>query len=639
MDDDQRTANDPDQPEARTPDDNDRPQPLPPHPLSGGPPGSPRPSATDAARETLDVGPSDGVSKRRATTVALVVLAAVVLIAGAAAGAAVFLLRGSSDQLAAKVPADVDVFATAYLDPAASQKMNLFRMMDRFPAIGSDERVEGVVDGAMDEVLRQFGLNHGDVRPWLGSQVAAAVRLNAFAGEPEMVLLIDSDNEAAARAALAKLRTGGERTWTEAPYQGVQVATGAGSLGSDTIVTAYVDGTVVVANATALVHDVIDVADGADPLAGSANFVEAIEQLPEGKLGLAYVNTGPLFRTLAGFGAGQVAGGGLPGANPAALQSFAMSVSAEAEGLQFDSATLIDPAMLTPEQRAAMSPGSAANGLLGWVPNDAYAMLVTAGLRQQLEPLLSNPLLAGDPTLSRLGLTGPDGALADLTGEAALTVTPGSGKYPTGAFLLGTNDAQSMQRFLDRLSVLAAEGLGSAGLAGVFESSGPTGEDSFTADELSTSLAATDARTLVEAKKVAVRWERATYRGVSISFLRIPQLEEYGIQPAYAVGDGAGILAASPEAIRDVLDARVGENVTSSQNFVDGQKALGGLEQSLFFIDVERVSEGVREAFPPEGRTFFDLAVAPNLEPIKAVIAGSRSDAERSVSRLILLIP
>lgn len=77
---------------------------------------------------------------RRGRKAVVIAVASVVGLAGFAAAASFMALRGSGEALASKIPADTDIVVTAYLDPAASQKVNLFRAWTTTRSAGSGSR-------------------------------------------------------------------------------------------------------------------------------------------------------------------------------------------------------------------------------------------------------------------------------------------------------------------------------------------------------------------------------------------------------------------------------------------------------------------------------------------------------------------
>src|SRR4051812_47772076 len=162
---------------------------LPPDPTP------PPPSSPD------DVAPP--ARARRGRGVLVAVIAVAVLVLGGGVATAFFLMRGAPEQLVGLVPEQADVFATAYLDPSAGQKVNLLALADKFPKLGEGTDVEAQVDDLLDEALAGSGLTHQDVTPWLGSQIGLSVELGAD-GAPHAAALIATSDPDASRAAMVK---------------------------------------------------------------------------------------------------------------------------------------------------------------------------------------------------------------------------------------------------------------------------------------------------------------------------------------------------------------------------------------------------------------------------------------------------
>ena len=573
--------------------------PVPAAPPPPGDPGSPQRPASSRGRRTLIILAG--------------VLAAVLALAGIGLAAAMYALRGSGERLSTTTPADVDFFATAYLDPSAGQKVNLGRMIRRFPSLSTSDGVDAQLDGALDGVLANAGLTAADVRPWLGSQIAVAGRLSDSGAS--IGVLVDSDDDAAAQAMLTELRTreieGREYGWSSVQRDGTTIWVGRPRVGGMPVVLSVTDGTVMLANSLQLASDVTSTASGTvTSLEESAGFQRAIASLPEDRLALGYVNVASMMATLdstvaSGVGS-PVTGGGLLGVPDAgAIDGLALSVVAQPDGLRLDMATTLDPTRLTPEMRSALesSGGDAgeSNPTLSWVPSDAYGVITMSGLREQIEAGLARAGMDDALPLDGLGLTGPDGVIANLTGDASIEVIPGAGRYPTGALVLGTSDAEGMRAFLDQIAgqVVGAFAVPSA---------------------------------------PAPSWSSTTYRGVEIRSLAMPGDEGSSLRPSYAVVDGAGILAASPEAIRRSLDAHEGESISSEETFRAAVAAIGGFDGQLLYVNVDGIGRAIREALPPEERAAFDLEIAPNLEPIDAFVAGTRTTTAGSSTRMMLLI-
>src|SRR6476659_3929251 len=108
---------------------------LPPPPDEGV---EPPPVSSDAPPAPPEGGAVTSKPRSRGVTIALLVAAAVLLLGVVGATAAYFALRGSPEAVLNKVPSGADAVVVAHLDPAASQKVNLFRMASRFPDLGSE---------------------------------------------------------------------------------------------------------------------------------------------------------------------------------------------------------------------------------------------------------------------------------------------------------------------------------------------------------------------------------------------------------------------------------------------------------------------------------------------------------------------
>src|SRR5438093_231362 len=150
-------------------------------------------------------------------------------VVGAAAAAALVIVLTPRTSVEKLVPATVDVYAVANLDPSASQKLNLLRAVHRFPDASTDQKLAE----QLDKALKDSGITFtGDIQPWLGAQVALAVRMPQGNADPPLAFLAVSRDDAKAAAALAKLRTGSQGKnyiWHDTAYGGVTISVGSPS--------------------------------------------------------------------------------------------------------------------------------------------------------------------------------------------------------------------------------------------------------------------------------------------------------------------------------------------------------------------------------------------------------------------------
>src|SRR6187200_575536 len=255
---------------------------LPPPPDGG----TPSEAGSDAAQPLA--APAGGAvtttPRSKALTVALLVGAAVLILGVIGAGAAFFMLRGASEVVLDKLPSGADAVVVAHLDPAASQKMNLFRMTSKFPDLGTEQQLSQKLDGMLDQALDGSGLTRDDLG-WVGGELGGYVTINGAA--PEYAVLIASDDDGAASDALQKFRDASGSTYAESTLDGVTVWAPAST---DEPAMAIVDGTVVLANGQDAMEAVIQTDHGASSVQDDQTFQGVMDQLPDDNLGFAYVN-------------------------------------------------------------------------------------------------------------------------------------------------------------------------------------------------------------------------------------------------------------------------------------------------------------------------------------------------------------
>ena len=512
------------------------------------------------------------------------------------------------------VPAEADAFVTAYLDPSAGQKMNLLSLTDKFPDLGNRAKLSSSVDDMIDETLAESGteLTHQDIRPWLGSQLGAWFELGDD-GTPHVAVMVSTTDPEAARAAIDELAT---QDLTVSEHDGVEI-----SEGEPDGAYAIVNGVVVVASDAAIVRRTIDAANGTVPTLGSSEiYLDTVDALPDGKLGLAFANVGSLLDqipeelTSASMGAGGLGGlGGLAGlggsGDTEAVEAIAVSVSAEPDGIALDMTTNYDPAKLSPETRDQLTASDSENITLASVPADAFAVMaqkhLDVGLRGALDALEQQGPPDVGTAIDELGI---NRLVEAMNGDVALEIGPGTDGPVSGALLVGADDPDAMQTFLDGLAKLATRSIPFPG--GPSSYTGPTPESLPTEE----------------------------YQGVTITYLDEPSLAQAGFRPAYAVVEGAGVIATSPDEIRQLIDTKASGDDISSAPVYSSATARVPTSESVFFLDVRAIAATIRENLPPDAQQTYDEEVAPNLSPITAFVIGSESDEEGQTLRMFLQI-
>jgi hypothetical protein len=569
---------------------------------------------------------SAGQPERKRHRGKLVALIAVgLLLLGGVAFAGVMLVNktsAASDQLAKMVPASDQLYATAYLDPGAEQKINLRDLLERFPALQGKNPVDKV-DEALEQLLKPTGLSYAeDVKPWLGNQLAVTGKLDD-SGNPDVAVLIstsDDDKALATMHRLEGLSSNADITWSSTTYQGVDVRVGKsgsdssngalGGLGSNPAY-AVVDHVLVVGSSLDRIQRVIDADQGTtSQLSGDPNFQKARDALPGEVLGMAYLNVGDLIdkaipQLEAGLGFADLppgCGGDQVTKSLDAIRAFrglALSATAETDGLQFDAALAIDRSKLPSEAATAVAASDHQNAGLSFTPKDAFGVIGFngAGLLNTELGTFGKCSPKVDQQLQSLGVKD---ILSNLSGDMAVEVSPGSdgGGVPGGALIAAVKDEAKMKTSLDRLATkLLAQG-GQAG--------GP------------------------------VKPTSETYKGVTIE--SISQPGDQSIAPAWAVTNGVAIIATTPAEVKAAIDAHGGEGITSSANFQQAATHVDLNSGNLVYADISAILDAV-ETNVSSGGDAATEAILANVRPVKATILQSGLDGDVLTVRWFFLVP
>ncbi len=583
--------------------------PPPPPPVSASlPPGAgaavpPPPSPGWSGDGTLAASMPERTGTRWVKPL-VIAAAALVVVAGLGIGAIAFVLRGSSDVITSMVPDDASVYATVYLDPSLGQKLALRDLLKRFPATDTSAELDQQLQEFFDSTFQDSGLSfETDIKPWVGGQLGVVAKVTPDASNA--AVLVASRDDAAAQAALDKLRAvlrlqHGE-TFAVQQHGGVNVTVGSTGSGVRDVLT-LVSHTVILGSSIDVVNEVIDTAQRKHAnITGKAEYTKVFGALPKDKLAFVYVNAASMikdFEDSLGLNA-------LPAPGSfAALEAYrglGVAVSASSSGIAADMTVDIDPSKLSADERQALGVAPHANTVLLFTPQSAYGVLavegITPGVRQAIDSLVEEDPDAQELT-DQYGLTGPNNIVDHLTGDAGLTVGPGTtpDAFPGIALMAGTTDGAGFKRFLEAVAADAGADLSDGS------------------------------------------WRTENYQGVTITFMPATPDSFLPISPAYAVGRGMAIVASSPEEVKAILDARAGSNITSAPNYTAAVAGSVANANSMFYADVEAIAGVVRDQLPPDERASYDANVAPNLEHLKAFVVSGASSTERQTVRMFLLV-
>jgi hypothetical protein len=174
------------------------------------PPGGPEYLDQSGGEPLEPTGPDTGSGGGRRTTLVAGGVIAGLLVAGGGVWAAMSFFAGGP-QPSEVLPSSTIGYASVDLDPSGAQKIEAFRMIEKFPAIKKELGGLDADDDLLEKVFSELeedcdGLSYADdVKPWLGYRfAAAAVDLGEDVPTPVGVLQVtDAD---AAEEGLATLR-------------------------------------------------------------------------------------------------------------------------------------------------------------------------------------------------------------------------------------------------------------------------------------------------------------------------------------------------------------------------------------------------------------------------------------------------
>ena len=463
------------------------------------------------------------------------------LTAAAFVGGYLFLFSAATDRAAALAPANSAFYVNVYLQPSTGQQMNLSGLIGRLPGFADDASLDEKVDQVVQNLLSGSGIDYlGDIKPWLGNQVAVA----GWPGgegltEPIPVLIADVKDIDAARAAIADLVAEGGSAFTVETHEGTELQV------SDETTYAFVNEMLVAGPDAAAVRSVVDVANGGDSLVDRADFESTMSELEADHLAAIFLDLAAL---------GEATG---TEEQLSSVTTAGAVLVAEADGLRLSGSAPFDAASANPSDRAGHALGGEPSSLVDWMPESTLAEIVVFGLRQTLEDA-----------------------------EAAI------GNVPEGEDIAGT---------LDTLRALAAFGLGIdldadvlplldrevaiafGGLDGELPSGQillrPTDPDA---------AAASLGRIVDNLEGVGATRRTETSGDLEMTVVTIPETGEV----AYAVVDGIIILGFSPADVVAAVDAHAsGDTLGSSESYTRTFDVAGTRAGNEAYLDVGALME------------------------------------------------
>jgi hypothetical protein len=457
-------------------------------------------------------------ANRNLPLIIAIVVAAIIGILGITIGAVVLFgqfTNERSNSIPDLLPADTQIYAA--MTPNLSDVPNIERLRRAFPEIADYQQQPQTTD----QLAELLGVTFADdIAPWIGAEMAVAIRDLPFERDPRSLTDIDDFADAAimlvlasrdadqARAFLEKQRlyreSRGEQ-FRETTVDGVTIYAQENGEPSPIRAFAYARDYVVFASDAGQINAFLTIEPGsAETLVANPRYQNVLAALPADRLGYVYIDGEPVGRALQSnaetslqelepAGAAQLE---QQIANAAALDGIGLSFSVLADGIAFDAIASIDLPTLDPQTRdqlAELSAGVAADRL-DRISADTVAALsfrIPAGLRDRVNQAIAAIPDAEDQLAAFERDTDFNldrDLLSWLQGEATLVLLPGAPFLDetlpaTGYIALTPNDRAAaeagMQRIATTLDLLSNGeiGLREASLANnAWQVVGPPGE-------------------------------------------------------------------------------------------------------------------------------------------------------------------
>jgi Protein of unknown function (DUF3352) len=350
---------------------------------------------------------------------------------------------------ATAVPASAPIYLDATLKPTGAAASDAQAALSKVLATNDPgQKIISLIDqeGQQQPPNERFSYA-ADIEPWLGEQ--AGVFFTNLAGEGTGAAVVETTDPAAALASARKSESGATQT---SEHGGSTVYTNPSD--GDSFATA---GDFLIFGTTEAVNAAID-ANAGDSLGDNGEFTDALDQLPDDRLGTFYTVPRTLIDSIP---PGQLDQGSREALEKSAGEALdnpvsgALTASASSFDLQFIGG---DSDVETPE-----------SALVGDVPADSWLALGLGNLGDTAKRTLDQLKDSGIPNFEQ-GLSQVEAAtgasvdeLTSALGDAVIYVQGTTEPTLTGALVVQTKDPDLTGRLLSQLQTLVQ--LGSQGTA------------------------------------------------------------------------------------------------------------------------------------------------------------------------------
>ena len=493
-------------------------------------------------------------------TVALLSLA---LLAAAGCGGDEGAASGASEL----VPAGASFYGEATLKPEGDQKEAIDAILAKFPGGGqAGDRLKDLIEQGLRESDAPVSFKE-DIEPWLGDEAAffaSGIDANGeFRAAAGLVATEDEDQ------ALEALEKSAEGELARKEHNGVEYL-----MDESDEAAAVLDGFVVLGSERG-VRAVIDTSDGGEPISEDASYTRAIDDAPRDRLGLLYVNSPQILKSIRQSGAP------FPQAFDRYLEEpIVATLDADDDGVTFEGKI--------PDPLARLSLFGQGSDIIEDLPADSWVALGQTNLGGVVDFYVDvfGGVAGGRDTVEQefRAATGLDlqRDLIDWMGDYAVFARGSTIAELDGALIVETKDEQASGRLLaaaERLTRDQADNPGDT----VGPLSAPGGGEGF------------------------------TLRSRSFP------------QPIHAFQrDGRVVIAYGDAAAQDAVDPS--DTLGDSPEFAETRDSLGGDYDVSFYVLVEPILALVESTGAVSDADW--QRARPYLEPLSALVTGSSGEGD-----------
>ena len=578
---------------------------------------------------SASIQPATGLGGWRVLVIGLVGVLAVGI--GAAAGA--FLLEGraagASAAAAQYVPADAPFYLEWHVEPSAPQDAALRELLGRFPEIDGIDLTQPLyaqLTAKLDEEIATAADVSwaDDVEPWFDGTISMAVTSlpdELLGGEvdpmaeppaPGFVVILGSEDAAAARAAIDRLTGEMASAVTETTHAGVTLFE---SPDAETA-WAITDDAVLVAQHAADIRTALDTeAAGTGGVAGS-EIDRLVAELPDDRLGFVVYDLTEVMEASLDAAEAQDPGTAAAMRSMLAGQSFRGAIALHVAGDRFG----FDAA--APNGTGAFALANEDRGLAELVPADALYYAEGGNLGLALENVVTAlKTAAGANATTQDQIDTAEAALGAELEELVTWIGDGAmvagwdGTTPYAGLVIEPTDGDAAQRRLDQLVTFAL-------LAAMDPSVGISIEEAEVAGTTVTSIRWTDPNGDVEA-------------------FGMPATE---VVVQLALTDAHALIGVGDAFVGRVLELDAAESLASVARFTDAVDELGGTASAgTVWWDLAGTREAIEAAMAPmigmmdpDGQ--YEAMVQPWLLPLDRLVTVSVVEGDLVVQHGALFV-